>query len=191
MTAARELLDEGGYGAVTMEAVAARAGVGKPTVYRRWSTRSQLVLGLDTSSVAPEPFPDTGSLRDDLVGALTWLAGVMAGADRAIQGDQIGEMIANRDFAARVWERRIQPDRDRLLQIWQRAEARGDVRAEVDGADVLDDLVGAALVRVMIRHESFDRSDVEALVDRTLTGVLGEGRRGRPQPAVAGVGAAS
>ncbi len=182
MAAATALLAEGGYDALTMEAVASRAGVGKPTVYRRWSTRAQLVFELDTSAAVPDPLPDTGSLRGDLAEAVWWLAETMAGVDRKIIGDQFGEMITVEEFARKVWERRLLPDREKVMEIWRRAEHRGEVRDDVDGAEVLDDIAGALLYRILVRHEPTDRGDVDRLVDRTLSGVL----TNDGQPSVAG-----
>lgn len=172
MAAASELLSEGGYAALTMEGVASRAGVGKPTVYRRWSTRAQLVFELFTRPVVPEPVPDTGSLRDDLVEIGLWLASVLGSTDRAICGDRVGEMIDSASFSARVREHRIQPDLEVVSQIWERAVARGDVRDPEEGRELLDDLTGSLVYRMLVLHEEIGRAEVERMVDRVLLGVL-------------------
>ncbi|MEX2627570.1 MAG: TetR/AcrR family transcriptional regulator [Ilumatobacteraceae bacterium] len=186
MAAATSLLAEGGYDALTMEAVANRAGVGKPTVYRRWSTRAQLVFELDTSAAVPDPLPDTGSFRGDIVEALWWLAETMMGVDRKIIGDQFGEMVAVEEFARKVWERRLKPDRDQVLAVWDRAAERGEARADIDGAEVLDDLVGVLMYRILVRHEPTSRADIERMVDRITTGVLDGDPATRRQPTGAG-----
>lgn len=166
MVAARALLDEGGYSALTMEAVAARAGVGKPTVYRRWSTRAQLVFELLTGSSAPDPIPDTGSLMGDVLEIARYLVDVMETCDRQIVGDRMGEMVANAAFAERVRERLLVPDRDAMLAVWSRAVERGEVGPDTDGGAVIDDLVGVLTYRVLIRHLPVD--DLEGLVARHL-----------------------
>lgn len=170
--AASELLAEGGYAALTMEGVATRAGVGKPTVYRRWSTRAQLVFELFTRPIVPEPVPDTGSLRDDLIELGTWLADTLDGTDRSICGDRVGEMIGSSTFSARVRERRIDPDLAVVRAIWERAVERGEVRDPEEGAELLDDLTGALLYRVLVLHDEIGRDEVVRLVDRALLGVL-------------------
>ena len=182
MAAATELLAEGGYDALTMEAVAARAGVGKPTVYRRWSTRAQLVFELDRGAAIPDPLPDTGSLRSDLTMVLSCLVESFRSADRKIIGDQLGEMVTVEEFARKVAERRLRPDRDKVLVVWERAVARGEVRDDVDGAEWMDDMVGALVYRILVRHEPTELSDVDRLVDRALAGVLKPGA----QPSAAG-----
>lgn len=172
MAAARELLAGGGYDALTMEAVANRAGVGKPTVYRRWSTRAQLVFELLTDPNVPDLLPDTGSLEGDLIETALWLIGSMTDADRKILGDRFGEMIASESFSRRVCERRLGPDRDVLLPLWQRAVDRGEVPDGIDGADVLDDLIGLLTYRVLIRHETLDRAAVTDIVTRHVGPIL-------------------
>jgi AcrR family transcriptional regulator len=172
VAAAQELLSEGGYDALTMEAVANRAGVGKPTVYRRWSTRAQLVFELLTNAGVPDPVPDTGSFERDLCESARWLARSMAAADRKIMGDRLGEMIANGAFAQRVWEQRLLPDREVVMAIWHRAVERGEVRRDIDGGEVLDDLVGALAYRILVRHQDTDDRHVDELVGRVLAGVL-------------------
>lgn len=170
--AASELLSEGGYAALTMEGVASRAGVGKPTVYRRWSTRAQLVFELFTRPTVPDPVPDTGSLREDLVELGSWLASTLGTTDRSICGDRVGEMIDSATFSARVLERRIEPDLAVIATIWDRAVDRGEVRDPEEGRELLDDLTGALMYRLLVLHEELGRDEVERLVDRMLLGVL-------------------
>src|SRR5262245_56857603 len=61
------LIAEGGYGAVTFDAVAARSGVARTTIYRRWASRVQLVMEVVCDSIGPPVPRDTGSLRGDLL----------------------------------------------------------------------------------------------------------------------------
>src|SRR3954470_10481146 len=67
--ATRTLLDEAGYHGLTVEGVAAEAGVAKTTIYRRYANKALLVLDamLQAARDAPVALPDTGSFRDDLV----------------------------------------------------------------------------------------------------------------------------
>jgi AcrR family transcriptional regulator len=177
VAAARELLDAGGYDALTMEAVANRAGVGKPTVYRRWSTRAQLVFELLATANVPESLPDTGSFERDLVEVARWVARSMDGTDRKIVGDRLGEMVASSSFAQRVWEQRLLPDREAVMAIWHRAVERGEVPDHIDGGEVLDDLVGALAYRILIRHEQVDDDRIGTMVSRVLNGVLADRAR--------------
>src|SRR5512142_1481611 len=71
LTATADLLAERGLAAMSIEEVAARAGVGKTTIYRRWPSKGLLALDAFVISFrAEQPLPDTGSLRGDLLSAL-------------------------------------------------------------------------------------------------------------------------
>src|SRR5580700_11505934 len=78
LAAATELLAERGLAGMSMEEVAARAGVGKATVYRRWRSRGALALDAFMAEFqALQPLPDTGTLRGDLLAALrAWVRAV-------------------------------------------------------------------------------------------------------------------
>lgn len=67
LTAAQDLLVEQGFDLMSLEAVAARAGVGKGAIYRRWNDKTQLVVGAVSDLAQVPAVPDTGSLRDDLL----------------------------------------------------------------------------------------------------------------------------
>jgi len=73
LAAAWEQLVSGGYGAFTIDAVAARAGTSKPVIYRRWPNRETLVVAAVRHFFAKgsQPIPDTGTLRGDLIALLT------------------------------------------------------------------------------------------------------------------------
>src|SRR5579864_4738110 len=62
-----EILFEKGYAGLTIDGVAAKTGVGRPTIYRRWASKPALVIAALSQSVGLSPTPDTGTLRDDLV----------------------------------------------------------------------------------------------------------------------------
>src|SRR5581483_9265964 len=82
LDAALELLVEHGYGGVSMEAIATRAGVGKAAIYRRWSNKAELVVdALREAGCATMPMPDTGDVRADLIAMLSALQDSVTGRD--------------------------------------------------------------------------------------------------------------
>ncbi len=168
----RELIESAGAAEVTIEAVAERAGVSRPTVYRRWATRAELLFAAETNATVAVEFPDTGSLRGDLVVAVDHLAGTMAGSNRSVAAEHLGRMIADASFAQQVWAQRWIPDRDAVYQLWERALQRGEVAPHTDGVAVIDDLVGVCLFRVYLGHQALQPADVASIVDRVLDGVL-------------------
>ena len=67
LDAALEILTEKGYAGLTIDGVAARTGVGRPTIYRRWASKPELVIAALAQGIGLSPTPDTGVLRDDLL----------------------------------------------------------------------------------------------------------------------------
>ena len=90
LQAAAELLAERGLGGMSIEEVAARAGVGKTTIYRRWTSRGTLALdAFLTEFQGQQPLPDTGSLRGDLLAALLAACDGELGHFRLMQNDAV------------------------------------------------------------------------------------------------------
>lgn len=170
LQATRDIASEHGPGAVTVVAVADRAGVARPTVYRRWPSRAALLFELELSQTVPATMPDLGSLQADLSAATRHLVDQVAAGDREVSATQLGEMMRNRTFAEGVWERRWIPDRAAVLQMWDRAVERGEVDGRFDGAEVIEDLVAAAVFRVLLWHRT-DHDWINPYLDRLLDGV--------------------
>ncbi|MEV5612415.1 TetR/AcrR family transcriptional regulator [Streptomyces sp. NPDC052225] len=159
-----ELVAESGMGALTMDAVAARAGVSKPAMYRRWPTKQDLVLAAAESRIGPLTVPDMGDFRAELRAVLT--ARVEAyrqpGVDRLLAGviGSAAEAGAERG-AYRAYTARVTSETRRLLE---RGVERGDVRPDVD-VDAATTLVAASLVFRMVGEQ---RTPDEALVDSVV-----------------------
>lgn len=177
LEATRALLHDVGYRQLTMEAVALRAGVGKPTLYRRWHSKAELVFELLRSEVLPIQVPDTGSLEQDLVLVATGLRDACALLDRAIFADQLAMMILDAEFSRAVREQRLDVDLERVQVVWDRALLRGEVDPSLDGREVLRDLATLVLMRILQGHEAFDDEQVRLLVHRTVEGVRPRRRR--------------
>jgi AcrR family transcriptional regulator len=170
LTAARDIAHADGPAAVTIVAVAERAGVARPTVYRRWASRAALLFELELSETVPPELPDLGSLHAELGAAMRHLVDQVAAGDRQIDANQLGEIVRDRAFAEGVWRRRWIPDRNVVLTIWQRAVDRGEVDPAIDGTEVIEDIVAAAVFRVLLWHRT-DHDWIEPYLDRLLDGV--------------------
>jgi AcrR family transcriptional regulator len=145
-----ELLIEGGYGALTMDAVRTRAGVGKATIYRRWHSKEELVS--DAIVVLHEEFdtPDTGSLRGDYA-ALA--AAVRASASRGgttLAPRLLGEAVNDPELFAIFRANLIEPRRAVLRTVLQNAIDRGEIRQGLDLELLLDLFAGPAVYRLLI-----------------------------------------
>lgn len=164
-TATLELLADGGYAALTMEAVAARAGVGKATLYRRWAGKEQLVVdALRTLSEQPEPDAVAG-VRDEVVRLLEAVrrksASSVAGR---IFPRLIGESRDNPELMARYREQVLDPRRERFRDVLRRGVAEGLIRPDVDLDHAVDLFVGPMAYRSLIRTEPPPGPELAALI---------------------------
>ncbi|HJV09624.1 MAG TPA: TetR/AcrR family transcriptional regulator [Acidimicrobiales bacterium] len=168
-----DLLADEGYGGVTMEGVATRAGVGKATVYRRWSCKSALVVDAVTacreSGVQP---PDTGSTRDDL---LVFVRGFMhhlrtSDAGRVMPA-LVAELSRNPELAAEFREGFVQPRRAKVLAAVRRGVERGEVRAGVDAELVADGVVALLMHRFLVTGMEIDDDLPERVADMLWRGI--------------------
>ena len=173
LDATQELLVERGYRELTIEGVAARAGVGKQTIYRWWPSRAALVLEayLAGSDAIPPP-PEGKSAREDVRALLDWLVAVLA---QPIGGRVLAGLVADlphdRELAER-FHRDVVPARRRaMLAALERGRERGEIRADVDLELAVDTLYGAVFYRLLISGEPLDAGFTERLAARVLQGL--------------------
>jgi AcrR family transcriptional regulator len=155
LQAATELLAERGLAGMSIEEVASRAGVGKTTIYRRWTSRGTLALDAFLAEFqAQQPLPDTGTLHDDLLGALrNWIRSVTATSAGPILASLVAEAQRDPVLAASWRERVVERLRDQHKVMLDRAVARGEIPAETDYDVALDLMFGAAYHRLLHGHQ--------------------------------------
>ena len=161
-----------GYVALTLDAVARRAGVHKSTLYRRWGTREALVLdamlGLAGERV---PIPDTGSLRGDLA-ALARAASVTAASP---QGQAVVRAVVAagpHDAALAAASRRFWSERLGLDgAIVERAVARGEAAADTDPQAVIEAVLGPVYFRLLVTGEPVDAAYTDAVAAVVAAGI--------------------
>jgi AcrR family transcriptional regulator len=174
LRAATGLLAERGLPGMSIEEVAARAGVGKATVYRRWPSRGVLALDSFLADFGGlQRLADTGSLRGDLRGALRgWVHAVT----QTPAGPMLASLIAEaqRDPAlAAAWRARVlEPIRERHRGMLERAVARGDLPADVDYDVLLDLLFGPAAHRLLHGHQPLTERFADEVADLLAAGAL-------------------
>jgi len=166
LTATLELVGEVGYGRLTIEAIAARAGVGKQTIYRWWPTKADVLLDALTakaSVVVPEP--NEGSYVADLRAFL--LATFTLGRDPRIV-DVLRALMTHAQldpaFGERFRERFLQARRDALGALLDRAEARGDLPATASKGTVADIVFGVVWYRILATRQPLDHAQAEELL---------------------------
>ncbi len=163
--AALELTAESGYKGMSIEGIAARSGVAKQTIYRRYRTKGEIILdALATDVSRTLPVPDTGNLRDDLDAMLRMTFSVLNGAPGAINRALMTEALQDEEFATQFRERHIKVRRDVLREILTRARARGEVG--YGNLDFLIDLAfGAMWYRLLVRHAPLDGAYASEIAD--------------------------
>ena len=173
---ALELLEEVGYVELTIEEVAARAGVGKATIYRWWPSKAVLVAEAFMSSVIRETrFPDTGSVREDIRAQMQRLAGIIRGPRGRILRSIVGGGQSDPELIAAFRSRFLVPRRAEALGILQRAVDRGQLPADLDRNILLDTLYGPLYFRMLIGHGSVSPAFVDHVCDVVMEGVMQNG----------------
>jgi AcrR family transcriptional regulator len=163
------LIREVGYDAVTMEGIAARAGVGKATVYRWWKTREALVVEAIGRIVAAVPDPDTGSTRDDLMVLMRATLRMYADpATAALLSGLVAAMARSAPIADAVRGGFVGMRRAAMERVLERGVLRGDLRADMDRALALDLLSGPLLYRYLISGQPVDEALARGAVDAVL-----------------------
>jgi AcrR family transcriptional regulator len=173
LQAAAELLAERGLGGMSIEEVAARAGVGKTTIYRRWTSRGTLALdAFLTEFQGQQPLPDTGSLRGDLLAALrAWIRSVTRTSAGPILAGLIAEAQRDPELAVAWRERVVGRLRDQHKIMLDRAVERGEISARTDYEVVLDLVFGAAYHRLLHGHQPLTDKFANRVVDIVVAGI--------------------
>ncbi len=170
LDAAAEVLARVGPRGFTVDAVAAAAGVGKATIYRRWPTRADLVLAAASRIGLEVPRPDTGNLRDDLVALLTHLAGKMAHTPSGrLLVAIIGEAAVNEEMRSRLTAF-VHDRRAVALAVIADAVAAGELPPTVDPDELLDLLGAPIILRLLTGGEVTDTPFIAWTVDVVLAG---------------------
>jgi AcrR family transcriptional regulator len=170
--AAGLILVEEGYRALTMERLAARAGVGKTTVYRRWKSISELVSDVLDAANEAWPMPQTRSdnIAEDLRALYrNWIAG-MSGAGKIIP-ILIAEGVQNSELAGLLHRRFILPRRRLAIAIIDRAKAKGQISDEVDSATAIDMFMGRMWYRQLVTGEKIRLADEDKVIGLLLGGL--------------------
>lgn len=173
LEAAVALIAELGYDRTTIDAIADRAGVGKPTIYRRWAGKTELVAAAIKRRKERRPPVDTGSLRGDLLAAVRALSESISGENAHLAAGMASQLRASDELAELFREHVIAVERARWTQILGRAVARGELPAGAAVSPLFGEIAPATVFsRVLLGVDPVDDAFVEELVDRILIPIL-------------------
>lgn len=170
--AAADLIVERGVGAFSIEEVAARSGVAKSTIYRHWPERAALIIDTARATFEHVVTPDTGTLRGDLA---AFTAGVVRADLSTGRSAQLMPAIidaANRDPEIATLVDRLKDEREQpICTMVARAQARGEIPADLDIRVAVGTLIGPIVFRKLIQRQLIDQAYVEGCLDVVVTGL--------------------
>ena len=166
-----KLLGENGFSDLSIEAVAARAGVGKATVYRWWPNKAALITDAFASSTGRKlHFPDTGSVYTDMNQQMRQVVKIFRSRRGRILSAILAAGQSDNDVIAAFRERFMKPRRQEAYATLQRGIQRGELRKDVDMDLLLDSLYGPIYMRFLIRHRRLTPEFADHLCELVLAG---------------------
>lgn len=170
--AAVELLTEQGFLALTIEAVAARAGVAKTTVYRRWPTKDELLLDAVGCIKGPPIDPPGESVRGDLLWMLNRMRdGWFKGRFGRLMGRLAADGLERPDLYREGRDRYVAPRHAAMRAIIQRGIDEGSIRSDVDPEWVIAMVASPIIAAALTHQDALPRRQLEFVVDTVLRGV--------------------
>lgn len=175
LDAALALLAQDGFEAMSIEAIAARAGVGKKTIYRWWSSKEALVIdALKNVQQIKNPVIDTGSFRDDLIALFRNTLQIWSSPDtRDLLINLIGLMTSHPEVFQAYYDQVLADRLGQATRIVQQAQARGEVRQDLDISDILTLLAGPIWSSLFFNASNSLSTPLqpERLIDALLQGI--------------------
>jgi AcrR family transcriptional regulator len=174
LEAARDLLESKGFEGISMEGIAARAGVGKQTVYRWWPTKAAVIADAALDGIIPQPpfvLADTGDLRADLTswlddGVRTMTAPGASALIRALAAAASADETASN----RLYDQFTGPNRQAVINRLDSARDVGQVRSDADTGSAADALISVNLYLVLARNP-ITQDRARGLLDVVMSGI--------------------
>ena len=173
LRSANAILEEKGIGGFTIEAVAARAGVAKTTIYRWWPSKGSLAMAGFLAETAPKiSYPNSGSALVDLISQLRRVAAVYGGKTGRVLAAILAEGQRDPNTMAAFIEGYARPRREEAKAILSAGVERGELRAEIDLEATLDVLYGPIYYRLLVPLAPLDPKWAEAMARHVFFGLL-------------------
>jgi AcrR family transcriptional regulator len=166
----RELLEEAGYRALTIEGVAARSGVAKTSIYRRWPSKAEMVFDLILHSSAELPaLDDRGSLTGDIEALSARIVALVAGPlGRRIFPGLICDAASDRALLQRFRATFVADGRHQIAQVLERSVRRGELADAGAAADLQAVLLGAALMFALLHADLGEQALRDKITDLAM-----------------------
>lgn len=168
LLATLRILADVGYDRLRMDAVAAEAKASKATLYRRWNNKVSLVVDALKHTKGPPQVPDTGTLRGDLNAVYCGLGGITDPETVKILTATVTAVGTDAEFAGAFRRDVLGPRVAALEAIWDRAQLRGEVAADVDLSLIEPALAGIILHRAFVVGEMPDPDLISRVIDQII-----------------------
>lgn len=170
LDAALALCREEGYARLSIEAIAARAGAGKQTIYRWWPSKGAVLLeALEREAAVTAAYPDTGDLVADLRTTLTEVVGLLASPDFGpLLAALIAEAQQDPALGRLLLERFINPRRAPIAARLRRAQQAGQLPETLDADGVLEVIFGALYHRLLLPSGMLDAAYANFVLDTVV-----------------------
>ena len=176
LEATLEVLAEVGAARLTMDMVADRAGAGKATIYRRWTSKPEMVIDavahMKRNQVDLGRLPDTGSLRGDLLGLFKPSSVEEGERKLKIMAGLTSLLSQDPALADAVNVAVVQPWAEAHLALMQRALGRGEILASADIATLSQVIPSMAAYRTLVQRKPFDLAFLVSMVDGVIMPAL-------------------
>lgn len=174
--AVRSLLDENGYAALTVDAVAARAGVSKAAIYRRHSTKQEMIFAVLLHDLNEDSPADTGSLHGDLTELTSRIGDQLAQSAPGVMAGLLADIHADSTLNARFTDTYLAVERSIISTLLDRAVGRGELPARPDTALVHVLLLGPLFAwQIMLAENPARTPHLAQIVARIITDALTSG----------------
>ena len=172
LKAAYQILREGGYAKFTVEGVAARAGAGKATIYRWWSSKGTLAVEAFLVAVVPklDAMQETGSPLADLRRQVHLAAEIYRGRPGQLIRELLALGQADSETGKLLFKDFLEPRRLSAMRTLQRARDNGEIRKDVELDVLADALWGPIFQRLLVSHMTLERAFIDKLLDFVLSG---------------------
>jgi AcrR family transcriptional regulator len=186
LQAARELIGTRGPNRVSINEIAAAAGVGKQTIYRWWGSKAAVVVdALEEAFIAENPVVDSGSTHDDIRTQLRRVAAMFASPMGCIVRELVADSQGDAEIAEEFRVRFLEQRRERARDVIERGIERGELRADLPVETVIDVLYAPLWLRLLTGHQPLTRRAADQILELVWP-ALTPARSRRPRSALDG-----
>ncbi|KAA6465192.1 TetR/AcrR family transcriptional regulator [Acidobacteria bacterium AB60] len=171
LAAAAKLVLSDGFGTLTMDAIAAEAGVGRMTLYRRWPNKAAIVMDAFVARVDPNTlFPSDGDYLETIRLQMRTMAKAFRGEDGVLIRALLGAAQLDPDLAAALRNRWTMPRRKMAAEYFREGMRQGYLRPDADPDALIDLLYAPIYYRLQMGTGPLSNAYVDAIFDHAMKG---------------------